>query len=94
MYCLYNFPAYYSIYMFLPSLQPPLPPKGEKNPPHFSMDNHLEQLERLTGGPTPNAVNGQQSSAVAPPAYKQVSATRYTVYIFIIIYLLLFRCIM
>ena len=87
MYCLYNFSAYYNTCMFFLSLKPlPPPPIGEKNPPRFSVDNHLGWQERLTGGPTPNAVNGQQSSAVAPSAYKQVSATRYTVYKFIYIY--------
>ena len=58
-------------YTFLPSLQPlPPPPRGDIYPPPFSVDNHLEQQERLTGGPTPNAVNGQRSSVVAPPAYE------------------------
>ena len=85
MYCLYNFSAYYNTCMFFLSLKPlPPPPIGEKNPPRFSVDNHLGWQERLTGGPT--AVNGQQPSAVAPSAYKQVSATRYTVYKFIYIY--------
>ena len=74
--------------MFLPSLQPPPrppppPPKGEKNPPRFSVHNLLGWQERLTGGPTPNAVNGQQFPTVAPPAYQQVRAIRYIVYKFI-----------
>lgn len=60
-----------SLSTFVPFLvqPPPRPPKGERNPQVF-VDKHIAEQERLAAGTPPNAVNGQWSTVISPPAYE------------------------